>query len=390
MSVDDDKSLLDEYLADDPNSSAGQSELTRSYRKLTKPEPAGHLDLAILAEAREALRADQASPAEPFWSNWLKPLTVVTAMGVCLVLVLQVMQSNQQSLEQASREQASKPDSDHAERGAVDELAASREDRAVLQSPEPARAASKLAEPPPQLRSQREESLLSMEKLEGFADADDNARPGAEFAAVVESDPLLADTDSPHTSSDAVVVTARTAAESLQEVPAGIAAAAADSIAPAQPAASASIVLEEEADVQRARDLSRAAAIGAASVAEKKLAAGAAANEVIYPESDVWQAGIEAVQLKGEIELARLEQHKLYAVYPDQVPADSFAGRTLGLSDDRVSEQQVIDPPAASVWLAGIDFLLARGEQERAEEELARFRLVFPDHPAAMGGNRDR
>ncbi len=60
--------------------------------------------------------------------------------------------------------------------------------------------------------------------------------------------------------------------------------------------------------------------------------------------------------------------------------SDSLANRAPADADT------VPGYPAPDVWLAGISYLQARGETERAVEELKKFRTIYPDYRPAKSG----
>ncbi len=66
-------------------------DISKAYNQMDKPEPGKHLDSAILRAARDELQKAKKDQRSDFWQQWLRPLSTVAALGVCLVVVLQVM-----------------------------------------------------------------------------------------------------------------------------------------------------------------------------------------------------------------------------------------------------------------------------------------------------------
>ena len=79
--------LLEQYLD-------GQSSVSEAYRQIEQAEPPSALDRAVLNEARDAARPRPKALLDidlRFWRHWGKPLSTVVIMGVCLTVVLRIM-----------------------------------------------------------------------------------------------------------------------------------------------------------------------------------------------------------------------------------------------------------------------------------------------------------
>jgi len=110
-----------------------------------------------------------------------------------------------------------------------------------------------------------------------------------------------------------------------------------------------------------------------------------AEGPALYPALDTWEAGIRYLVAAGEQDRAATERSKLLSAYSSTDDVQMSA-EAAGLADEAVLAESAgagAFYPAPDVWLAGIEFLREQGQISRAAEEAERFRAVYPDHPGA-------
>jgi tetratricopeptide (TPR) repeat protein len=327
---DKDQIDLNEYLD-------GQSPVSEAYRELERPEPPAALDRAILQAAR-----DETARGGTFWPQWMKPLSVVAMLGVCLAIVLQVMYLPQRVTHDAF---LMKDDS------------MLREERAQL------------LEMAPEQQPEAFDSLAEGKLEQSFAAAIQPA-PVTEIldeldvAAPVRDERL-----------EDITVTARKRSPGIAEVPLSITAHSSLSSGPG---------LEEMVVARREPESVTAKTAGADALDAWK--AG------IRPAEDVWIAGIRALYEEGENEWANEELAKMHRLYPAAVAADGILYEKVQdadqLSKAASNQAATISPqtpalsdlPDPDVWTAGIEWLYEQGETERADAELEKLGGIYPDY----------
>jgi len=359
MSAEDDNKLVDEYLADDPGRSAGDSDLTRQYRNLDKPEPPAHMDRAILSQARAAAHDSQRHSKSLFWSAWMRPISAVAFLGVCLALVLEVMQSNENALLTNGAE--FKMSADDVSAGTGDDR--SDTENLVIEAPPAAKA---FADSAPELPSavapayELDEVVLSARKSE---ESLQEAPLSASMEIREQESAFAFERDSQEVSG--IGSSAREPSTVLTEMGGTFAGGAA-------------VVDSFDADDLHEELIGAARKSAVAESPTENVYSGA------YPAQDVWSAGIDAVKVGGDIELGEAELKKLNAAYPDSVIVDSAIVQSPHLAAPKSTATLQIEPPVAEVWLAGIEYLRQQNDTARVEQELAKFRLAYPNNPASV------
>ena len=361
--------LLDKYLA-------GDSSVSDAYRELEPAEPPAALDRAILAEAREAARPRRKSLLDldlAFWRQWAKPLTTAVIMGVCLTVVLRVL--DYEAVLPITLIDA--------------ELALAEQNRSRLLKQEqleaPATTGMASGSPNSSARFSRDSRQLAAKKMQ--------TEPSAERPAGIGADSYTAERTQ----------TPRRRAATFQDTPLAIAGLESEQIRKSR---------ENATDIIRADDALEAWEQGA------------------RPAADVWLAGIEALypdnqpsapagnEVSGApfdepdtatIELARMaqvypaearllkERHGLMpdyaaeaeekAVFYDLAAPESLATITEAdaapsIPDERMASKadRAVNPLADPyVWAAGINWLYENNRTAEAEAEQEKFRRIYPN-----------
>lgn len=78
---------------------ADEADITRAYRDASDAVPAARVDAAILRAAADELRQDPAAQPRSWWQEWSRPLSTLAVMGVCLALVLSVINNAPQRID---------------------------------------------------------------------------------------------------------------------------------------------------------------------------------------------------------------------------------------------------------------------------------------------------
>ena len=265
----------------------GESPVSDAYRELEAPEPPAALDRAIIAEARAAVGADSGRRRLADWMHWIKPLSAVAVMGLCVSIVLQVIDTTDFSTT-----------ADRQTWDAAKESSAEGHDMAQLVSPPAAQVEAFDALPEDEVALGDAPMLsepVAAARKQLTAPAEESRRERSRADRLL----LKADADAPA----AVPERATWEAGISFLVEVGETERAAEEQRKLQ------LVYPEETD-QRA----------VVAAAQEPGAAPAA----VYPDPDVWLAGIAALRERGEIELARIEEGRIRVVYPDVViPAGS-------------------------------------------------------------------
>jgi hypothetical protein len=328
---------MDEYLE-------GNSPVSKAYRELEKSEPPAALDRAVMQAARDELAANLLTLKEKvFWRHWMRPLSAVALMGVCLAVVLEVMEQQPQ-LQKPSA--LMKTDSSQAE-----ELQTVLEQIEVLHERQETEGIYELRE---RLANAEESSVLATPAAK--------QQPGTLFAdrsqtmagkAAADSDVAIA--------LDQVTVTARKS-----------------------PAGGSSAMLEEIVVARRGTEKDE---IRPVIDALDAWAAGA------RPAADVWLAGIQSFYAEGEVEIADTESAKLNRVFP----GTTERARATRMNDDAIETEMLMslsaeapeeirlaaidvnDLPNPHIWIAGIEWLYTQNDEVRADAELEKFSRIYPD-----------
>jgi len=374
-----DEELLENYLD-------GDSSVSEAYRELTQVEPPDGLDRAVLEMAREAALPRRKSLLDidlMFWRHWARPISMVVIMGVCLTVVLRVM--DYRILPPTRDEEAAFA------------LATPALDQAIKQEQPESPAAAKV--PPATASSARfKASTLSA-----------TTQPAPERAA---EKPARAARD---TYMEEIIVTERKREEYLQEVPLSITALGNEQIIALgneQIIATAPMAYEGTNGIVYADNALEAWQQGAQPAADVWLAG----IETLYMGSDRDSlaesaddsAGIssdlpyaEPADIEIEIELNKIAQ--IYPVETSQfredkdlntvavttqaaqmmvrrqiVPRQTEIGAemdALPLLADEPTEL-FIDP---YVWAAGIDWLYENEREADAKAEQEKLRLIYPE-----------
>jgi hypothetical protein len=326
--------LLEEYLA-------GGTRLSEEYHDSGQPEPPAALDRAILDEAREEVKPPLIDTGNlSFWRHWMRPVTVVLTMGVCVAVVLEVMNTASPPL----------PGLSESEVILADEGLQGKTQFDVFYAPQaasPPEAAPAQTDRPATMTAQRSE------------------QPERKSNQALRKEELL--------------VSARKRDESLQDVPLAM---------------TAFSVSDPDGRMQKNTGRLEEIVIDAdESFAADALEAWEAGTQ---PSVKVWLAGIQAMIDGDDTEFASQELERMARVHPNeaaqfredqQLPLDTGMG---GAGIVRAEEFAVVDGVAeepdptdnivdASVWLAGIDWLYDTGADEEAAVETEKFRRIYPN-----------
>ena len=348
----------------------GESSVSEAYRELGQAEPSAALDHAILSEAQDAVRPKQMSLFDldlRFWRHWGKPLTTVVIMGVCLTVVLRVM--DYETLVPA-------PSLDTELATAEQKLS-----RPAQSEPGAALGTGTSAD------AQAPAALYSKEYARRVKpDSDSPTGPTTPMAADMPNESIL----------EEITITARKRSENLQEVPL----ASSDSQG-------------EEIVVTARRSLEQASEADRYARADDALEAW---QQGARPAADVWLAGIAAVYSKDESldeinsysfdepDNADIETAKMARVYPGDTRRNEERHERLAAEDAetmdydvQIAEMRDAENESASgadsavvneaatlladpvVWAAGIEWLYENNRDDEAEAELEKLRRIYPD-----------
>jgi len=346
----------------------GDSVISNAFQEMGQAEPPAAIDRAILAEAREATRPRRKSWLDKdlvFWRHWAKPLSTAVIMGVCLTVVLRVM--DYASLRPPV-----------AEDGPVIAL--------EQKSATPMLEKRDLAGAPPAAEFLADAPAAPARRLHAPA-ASAPAKPSVENSMDSANDSFpeeIVVTREREESSQEMVVTARKREESLQEVPLAITA-----LSDADIEIDDSYPMQDEIVV----------------VAEDALQAW---EQGARPAPDVWLAGIEALYLTEETltpdgrpsaansadaddatlaktdrdpNSASIELAKMALVYPAEARAFSVReGLATAFQPDELESASISQLADPRVWNAGIDWLYKNNRGAEAMAELAKLNKVYPDY----------
>jgi len=317
----------------------GESSVSEAYRELKHVEPSAALDNAILSEARDAVRPNNMSLFDldlRFWRHWGKPLTTVVIMGVCLTVVLRVM--DYETIVPA-------PPLDT-------ELATAEQKRTRPAQSEP--------------------------------EYDSPTEPTTPMAAAMPNESIL----------EEITITPRKRSENLQEVPLAFDDSWGEEIVVT---ARKSVEKARETDQLRtdryvhADDALEAWQQGARPAADVWLAGIAAvyskdesldeSNSYLFDEPD-----------KADIEIAKMAR-----VYPEDIRRSEERNELLATGDAQIAKMRDAESESASgadsalvngaanpladpvVWAAGIEWLYENNRDGEAEAELEKLKRIYPD-----------
>jgi hypothetical protein len=365
-----DEELFENYLD-------GDSSVAKAYRELTPAEPPADLDRAVLEMARKAAQPSRKSLLNidlMFWRHWARPISMVVIMGVCLTVVLRVM------------------------------------DYRILAPAPDEQVAFALMEP-------AQDQALGRKRLESPATTDvlSSARYSRlktdieSETAVIQATPERSVDKPASIAQDSYLeerkVTARKQEESLREVPLSITAYQDEQIV-----VSARSPLENAAEIDPADSALEAWQKGAQPAAEVWLAG----IETLYmssapdssPETDDRLAGVAYDLAYAEPADIEIELAKMARTYPtearqfrEQKGLITFAA-TAEAEQMKVRRQIVPQPKDADagtdaptvvaaepasffidpyVWTAGINWLYENGRDTEAKAEQEKLRLIYPD-----------
>jgi hypothetical protein len=343
----------------------GDSSISKAFQEMEQPEPPAAIDRAILAEAREATRPRRKSWLDSdlvFWRHWAKPLSTAVIMGVCLTVVLRVMDyaSLQPPVSEdvpviAFEQKSAAPM--HEKRDAANEQTA-----AEFSANAPASPVRRMRAP-----------VASAPAKVPIEDSMDSANDSFLEEIVVAREQ--------EESSQEIVVTARKQAESLQEVPLAMTALTDADIAIDSPQR-----MQDEIGTVLADDGLQAWEQGARPAADVWLAG----IEALYlPEKPITSAGRpsaadaeEATPAKTNRDpnAASRELAKMALVYP--ADARTFVmreGLDTAFQPDKGESAAIIPLADPHVWNAGIDWLYKNNRSAEATAELAKLNKVYPD-----------
>jgi hypothetical protein len=318
----------------------GDSSVTGAYRELEQAEPSLALDRTILDEAKEALRPQRKSLLDldmAFWRQWAKPLSTAVIMGVCLTVVLRIL--DYENLAPTASQDL--------------ELASIEHD-------------------------------LLIQKETGDSPAALSA-PGAPPSSPTSQAKRLAPTEN-YARMEEITVTARKRSESLQEVPLAVAGLQTEEVIIASPHSqdtARNIVRADnalEAWDQGARPAVDVWQAGIDAVyAANETASNAAAERYDASHEQAKMAQIYPDETKGDTE-DDTERDELMAdmaaepnskfMHSDIIEAEAQKTRAVRTPDDGLA-----DP---FVWAAGIEWLFENERAQEAEAELENFRQIYP------------
>jgi hypothetical protein len=359
----------------------GDSSLTEAYRELEQAEPSLALDRTILDEARKERQPQRKSLLDldmAFWRQWAKPLSTAVIMGVCLTVVLRIL--DYETLAPTASQDL--------------ELASIEHDRLFQEETADSPAALSVAGTPPLSSTRQAKKLAPTVALE-----QKNAPPAQaarEKSAATEN----------YARMEEVTITARKRSESLQEVPLAVAGLQSEEV-----------IIDSLQSQDTARIIARA---------DNALEAW---DQGARPAVDVWQAGIDAVYAVNETagnaaaerydashEQAKMaqiypdenkrdterddanrEQEKMAQVYPDETRGDTARKELMAdmaaEPNSKFMHSDIIEAEAQKtravrtpddgladpfVWAAGIEWLFANERAQEAGAELEKFRQIYP------------
>jgi hypothetical protein len=308
---------MDEYLE-------GNSPVSKAYRELEKSEPPAALDRAVMQAARDELAAHSVTQREKiFWRHWMRPLSAVALMGVCLAVVFEVMEQQPQ-LQKTST--LMETDSSQAE------------ELYVLQ-----------------------ESLDTAEQNSFFELIETEQQPGSQPADRPETMAGSTADREMAQSLDQITVTAR-------KTQAGRSSAMLEEIVVARRGS-------EKEELTPAIDALDAWAAGARPAADVWLAG----IKSFYAEGEVALADTESAKLNrvypGTTERARAARMN------DDVEIANMLNSISPEAPEEISPPavDVNDLPNPHIWIAGIEWLYEESDKDRADAELEKFRRIYPD-----------
>ena len=347
--------LLEQYLD-------GQSSVSEAYRQIEQAEPPSALDRAVLNEARDAARPRPKALLDidlRFWRHWGKPLSTVVIMGVCLTVVLRIM--DYETLTPATSLDT--------------ELAV---------------AEQKLAKPPAAIASAdsqaprigySEENTRRMQPR-----STSPAEPARRMSAALPDESSL----------EEIPVASRKRSESLQDVPLAMSASRGEEMV---------VTARKSAEKSSETDRLRTDRFARADDALE------AWNQGARPAADVWAAGIQAVYAHNEphddvdfdsveLEGTRVELARMSRVYPEAArPLQEESDLFLNAEDmDAYSDSETVVlqaremPPTLAVegreltdeladpivWAAGIEWLYENDRDSEAAAELTKLKRIYP------------
>lgn len=338
----------------------GESAVSEAYRHIEQAEPSSALDRAVLNEARDAARPRPKGLLDidlRFWRHWGKPLSTVVIMGVCLTVVLRIM--DYETLTPAT---------------SLDTELAVAEQK-LAKSPAAIASADSQA---PRI-GYSEENTRRMQPR-----STSPAEPARRMSAALPDESSL----------EEISVTSRKRSESLQDVPLAMSASRGEEVV-----VTARKSAEESSEIDRLR-------IDRFARADDALLVW---NQGARPAADVWAAGIQAVYARNEphddfdsveVEGTRVELARMSRVYPDAArslkeESDLFirAEDTDAYSDSEtvVLQARELAPTLAIegieltdeladpiVWAAGIEWLYENDRDSEAAAELTKLRRIYP------------
>jgi hypothetical protein len=283
-----------------------------------------------------------------FWRQWAKPLSTAVIMGVCLTVVLRIL-DYEELAPTASQELASIEHDRSIQKESVDSPATLSVPGAPLLSP--SRQAKRSV--PTVALEQRTASPAQAARKKSAATEN--------YVGMVE-----------------VIVTARKRSESLQEVPLAVAGLQSEEIIVAAPQSQ-----DTALNIVRADNALEAWGQGA------------------RPAVDVWQAGIDAIYAASDAAAARddanREQAKMAQIYPDEtkgdIERDELMADMAAEPNSKFMHSDIIEAESQKtravrtpddgladpfVWAAGIEWLFENERAQEAEAELENFRQIYP------------
>ena len=308
---------MDEYLD-------GNSPVSKAYRELEQPQPPAALDRAVMQAARDELAANPLTLKEKvFWRHWMRPLSAVALMGVCLAVVLEVMEQQPQ-LQKTST--LMETDSSQAE------------ELYVLQ-----------------------DSLNNVEQPSLLATPETRQQPGTQPANRLETLASSAADSEMADFQNQLMLTEKKAR-------AGSSSAMLEEIAVARRSS-------EKEEITPAIDALDAWAAGARPMADVWLAG----IQSFYAESEVELADIESAKLNrvypGTTERARVARQDDDAEVTNKLRSPS----RQPTEEIRLAAIDMNDLPNPHIWIAGIEWLYEEGDKDRAAEELEKLSRIYPD-----------
>jgi hypothetical protein len=300
------------------------SALRKRYREAADDEPSAHIDDAVHAAARRAVRARPMAVGSPFSGSWRVPLSIAAVVVISATLTFMVFERSDQLAPRSAGDRAKE-----LARPEVDSKATSQ---GVVAPAAPARQAAPSPGSPPALRDQPVDGALRKQRSTPLLQSKDEAAklreapaasPGAPAANVagaagepVREEAAKTDVDKTPAESQAPVEAKQ---ESYRQKPAAEAEAERQTQAPSAVAVPAPQEQAKRSDaLSRARERSTdVQPFPGPTIAAKPPAQAAASVPAWESSPEAWLRHIDELRVQGRVSDARVSFEAFRRRYPD-------------------------------------------------------------------------